>query len=159
MANHTASNWKDLVAAVNGECRAILEDYVAPVGKQILKTRIRRDIYGAYRPVKGGYFAGVRYTRAYQRRHVLEENIMHIMDNPNTMTITSRAPANTPLLPGYRFQNRYPGAFLQMLENGNMGLWRKGFPRPAVSNTEAQFATDSKIQNAIKRGIKGRIES
>lgn len=148
------SSWEELCAAIDSCCKDILLNDVASVAKDILKKHIETDIYGAYSPKSGGWFAGVLYETPYSRRHALEGAIEAIMDDPNTMTITSSASANQSLVPGYSFSNRYPGAFLQMLENGNMGIWRKGFSRPAVKNTQKEIDSSSKIQRAIKEGIK-----
>lgn len=147
-------SWESLCAAIDGSVHEILMTDVAPVAEEILKKHIEKDIYGAYTPHNGGYFAGVKYETPYHRRHVLEGAIQSIMDNPTTMTITSSASANQSLVPGYHFTNRYAGAFLQMLENGDMGIWRKGFPRPAVRNTQKEIDSSPKIERAIKNGIK-----
>lgn len=147
-------SWEDLVSAVEGSIKHILLEDVAPVAEDILRKHIENDIYGAYTPKNGGWFAGRLYDSPYGRRHVLEDSIRSEMENATSMMITSYATANQSLVPGYSFSNRYGGAFLQMLENGDMGIWRKGFPRPAVSNAQKEIDTSSQIQNAIKNGIK-----
>ena len=140
--------------AVEGSVRDILMTDVAPVAEEILKKHIEKDIYGAYTPKNGGWFAGVYYESPYPRRHVLENAIRSEMENATSMMVTSYASAGTSLVPGYHFSNQYGGAFLQMLEAGNMGIWRKGFSRPAVANAQKEIDTSSKIERAIKSGIK-----
>lgn len=147
-------SWESLVAAVESGVKDILIADVAPVAEDILRKHIESDIYGAYSPKNGGWFAGRYYESAYNRRHVLDNSIKSTMENATSMMVTSSAPANQSLVPGYSFSNRYDGGFLQMLENGDMGIWRKGFPRPAVSNAQKEIDSSSKIRAAIKSGIK-----
>jgi len=151
-------SWDGLVTAVEGSIKDILLVDVAPVAEDILKKHIESDIYGAYAPKNGGWFAGRHYESAYSRRHVLESSLKSTMENATSMLVTSSAPANQSLVPGYSFSNRYDGGFLQMLENGDMGIWRKGFPRPAVSNAQKEIDSSAKIRAAIKNGIKRVIK-
>lgn len=146
--------WEDLVSAVEGSISDILMTDVAPVAEDILRKHIESDIYGAYSPKSGGWFAGVYYESPYPRRHVLENSIRSEMENATSMMVTSYASAGPSLVPGYHFANRYGGSFLQMLEVGNMGIWRKGFPRPAVANAQKEIDNSAKIQSAIRNGIK-----
>lgn len=150
--------WDGLVTAIDGSISDILLNDVAPVAEDILRKHIERDLYGAYAPKNGGYFAGRYFETAYNRRHVLENSILSEMESTTSMIVTSNATANQSLVPGYSFSNRYPGAFLQMLESGNMGIWQNGFSRPVISNTQKEIDRSSKIQMAIKKGIKRVIE-
>ncbi len=157
MADKHFSDWTSLVQAVNKKSVEILKKDVSPVAEEILKERIKDDIYDAYTPIEGGYFAGKFYTNAYKRRHVLENKIKSYMINKDTLLVTSTATASKPLVSGWSFHYKYDGAFLEMLEVGDMGIWKKGFPRPAVKNTERQFESDKRISSAIKKGIKREI--
>ena len=133
-------SWEELTAAVSNEIPSILLNDVASVAEEIVRKHILSDIYGAYTPKDGGWFAG--------------SSIHSRMESPTMMLTTSYATANQSLVPGYHFVNRYPGAFLQMLENGNMGIWTKGFPRPVISNAQKEIDRSSAIQRAIQRGVK-----
>lgn len=148
------STWEDLVNATEQAASDILMTDVAPVAEDILRKHIETDIYGAYTPIDGGWFAGRKYESAYERRHVLENNIRSELENPTTLMTTSYATANQSLVPGYHFVNRYPGAFLQLLESGHMGIWSRGFARPAVSNAQREIDHSTSIKRAIKSGIK-----
>jgi len=107
-----------------------------------LRERIAEDIYAIYTPAY------------YQRRHVLEQNVEGDLTNPGTLLVTSTADASPSVVPGYSFENRYPGAFLEMLEVGNMGFWRRHFPRPAVAMAQGIIGSSSEIRRAIEAGIR-----
>lgn len=147
-------NWEDLVKSVDREAVSILLDDVLPVTKEVFKKHIQTDIYDAYTPTENGWVGG----KTYERRYVLPDNIIFVLENSDTLVVTSAATASKPIIRGYTFEDRETGAFLHMIENGNMGIWKKGFPRPVVKNTEKDFETNKKIEAAIKRGIKNRIE-
>jgi len=70
----------------------------SPVAEKILRERIAEDIYAAYTPTY------------YQRRHVLEQNVEGDLTGPGMLLVTSTADASPSLVPGYSFENRYPGA-------------------------------------------------
>ena len=146
-------SFEALTNAIEGSVSDILMNDVAPVAEEILRKHIETDIYGAYIPKNGGWFAGKYYESAYSRRHILESSIQSSMEDATSMMVTSTASANQSVVPGYSFSNRYAGAFLQMLENGDMGIWRKGFSRPAVSNAQKEINSSSGIRDAIKNGI------
>lgn len=38
-----------------------------------------------------------------------------------------------------------------------MGIWRGGFPRPAVTNTQNEIDTSQEIKSAIQNGIQREI--
>lgn len=158
MADTYYSDWARLTGAISKKAIVqILKKDVAPVAEDILAKRIQIDIYDAYTPKSGGFFAGKFYTNAYRRRHELEKKIKSYMIDDKTLLITSTANASKSLVSGWSFQNRYDGAFLEMLEVGNMGVWRKGFPRPVVRNTQTEIDRSSLIKSAIKKGIKREI--
>ncbi|MCL1953013.1 MAG: hypothetical protein FWF60_09325 [Oscillospiraceae bacterium] len=115
---------------------------VSPIAEKILKERIAEDIYAAYTPAY------------YKRRHVLEQNVESDLTSAGTLFVTSTANAAPSIVPGYSFENRYPGAFLEMLEVGNMGFWRKHFPRPAVAMAQGVIDKSAEIKRAITDGIR-----
>lgn len=116
--------------------RDILMNDVAPVVEDILAKHIEHDIYGAYTPV------------GYERRYSLTKSIVSKMINGNTLLVTSIAQPN---LPHTGWVSSGDGAFLAMLENGDLGWWRKGFPRPAVSNAQKEVDSSSAVRSAIQR--------
>lgn len=147
-------DYDGIAAAIDRQVPDILKNDVFPVAEKILIKHIGKDIYDVYTPKSGGWFGGVYYDQGYSRRHVLENSIVRVMEDDNTMVVTSRARANKSLVNGYKFNNRYPGAFLEMLESGNTGAWRNGFARPAVSNAQKEVETSRAIESAIKKGLK-----
>ena len=159
--------WGELVAAAQEAARKILQKDVAKVGERILKEHIVDDIYGAYTPKKDGWVVGrvagsskVDWTRqTYQRRNDLPNSVMSILEaDGQTLTITNDNGKATPMPALYgSFHNRRPGSFLQLLESGNMGLWRGGFARPAVSNAQEEIDSSADIIAAIEQGIKREI--
>lgn len=156
MADRFFSNWESLINAVDAKAINILKKDVAPVAENILKKHIKSDIYDVYTPKTNGWVDGT----TYHRRYALEQGITTIVQkDKHTILITSNATASPAVLKGWSFRNRYPGSFLKLLESGNMGIWRGGFPRPAVTNTQAEIDSSKKIENAIKNGIKREIGS
>lgn len=150
-------DWDSLIRAVNDKTQKILQTDVAPVAEKILKKHIKLDIYNAYTPKHNGWVTGDGHRTTYQRRHELENNISSYMLNNDTLIITSTATASPSVVKGYSFRNRYPGAFLKMLEVGNTGIWKGGFPRPAVKNAQNEIDSSKKITDAIAKGIRREI--
>lgn len=153
MRDRHFSDWESLIAASNKQIASILKKDVAPIAEEILEKHIQTDIYDAYEPLPGRWINGT----TYRRRHVLEDGITSIMLDGNTLLVTSTATASPSVLKGFSFRNRYPGAFLKLLETGDLGFWKKGFPRPAVANTEQEFDGSRKIERAILQGIERTI--
>lgn len=161
MANEF-NNWDDLLRAAEVAAAEILVQDVKPEAEQILSEHIESDIYAAYTPKPNGWVISSgngKWRRAtYQRRYSLR-NIMSILDDKTTLLVTSNAKASPSVGRGSKFQHRQIGAFLQLLESDNLGLWRHGFPRPAISNTQREFNTGVRIPNAIQNGITRIIEN
>lgn len=147
------SNWDELVNAINSKASEILEKDVAPVAEEILKEHIKSDIYDVYTPKEGGWVDGT----TYQRRYVLEDGVKSTLEDSNTLLVTSTATASPSVFGDHSFDNKYDGSFLELLESGHMGIWRGGFPRPAVSNTEKDFKKNLEIKKAIKNATKREI--
>lgn len=153
MADTYFSDWDDLVNAVDSKLSIILEKDVAPIAEEILSKHIKSDIYDVYTPKENGWVNGT----TYQRRHLLEDTVTSITLDNNTLLVTSTATASPSIIGGWSFHNRYQGAFLKLIESGNTGIWKSGFPRPAVTNTQEEIDNSNKITSAIKRGIKREI--
>lgn len=145
------SNWDELCNAAQKKCHDILGKDVAPVVKEIVRKHIKEDIYDAYTPIPNKWINGT----TYHRRHILENSIYHEFIHDDEIMVTSKATASKSVVPGYSFHNRRPGAFLLMLETGDMGFWRKGFPRPAIKMAQEEINEDrrSVIKNAIQSGL------
>lgn len=137
-----------LLGSLENVAADILMNDVRPVAIEIFKKHIASDIYNAYTPKSGGW---VGHT-TYQRRHVLEGAVVGEMESSDTLCVTSTA-SPSPSILGIGFSGAGDGGFLQMLQVGNMGIWKSGFPRPAIANTELDYASNPSIQSAIKSGI------
>lgn len=155
MADRAFSDWGELVDAVEDATIRILKKDVAPVAEDILKKHIKSDIYDVYTPKENGWVSGT----TYQRRYSLEDSISSSIINDDTLLTTSYATASPAIVKGWSFHNRYPGAFLKLLEVGDMGIWKSGFARPAVSNAQSEIDSSSRVESAIKNGIKREIEN
>lgn len=153
MADTYFSDWDDLVNAVDSKLSIILEKDVAPIAEEILSKHIKSDIYDAYTPKENGWVNGT----TYQRRHLLEDTVTSITLDNNTLLVTSTATASPSIINGWSFRNRYSGAFLKLIESESTGIWKSGFPRPAVTNTQEEIDNSNKITSAIKQGIKREI--
>ena len=164
MSDQYFSDWESLIDAANNKAKEILKTDVAPAAEIILKKHIKSDIYDAYTPKKNGWVLKTggktksgkdKYIRAtYERRNNLIDMVYSSMIGSNTLLITSSETANTPL---GGTSMKYIGAFLELLESEDMGLWKGGFPRPAVSNAQSEIDKSSSIKSAIKKGIQREI--
>lgn len=152
MSNKEFSDWNSLVSAVEATIPNILKKDVAPIAEKILRQHIEADIYGTYTPKLGAWVNG----STYQRRHVLENSVSSFIDG-DVLTVTSTATASPSVVKGYSFSSEEDGAFLKLLEKGKMGIWKNGFPRPAVSNTQKDFKSNGELRAAIQKGIKREI--
>lgn len=160
MAEIYFDSWEKLCTATEKTLSDILKNDVAPIAENILRKHIKEDIYDAYTPKNNGWVDSQGNPTTYQRRHVLENSIVRrytTIQGGLELLITSDATASSAIVPGWSFHNRYPGAFLKLLEVGDMGIWRGGFPRPAVKNTQDDIDSSSDIKNAIGKGIKREI--
>lgn len=124
----------DAVAA-----KTILMDYVAPVVEDILRKHIDQDVYGAYSPT------------VYSRRGSLTAGVQSRMIADDELLVTTIAQPNRP---ASGWASSGDGAFLYMLEVGDLGWWRKGFPRPAISNAQRETDRSSAVERAKKAGIR-----
>lgn len=146
------SSYEELVSSIEKTFPKILEDYVTPVMTEILKQHIYTDIYQVYTPVSGGWVNGT----TYKRRRNLPNSLYSIVksDGDGVLAFVTSDESFTPIIKGHHFDNNCnPGAFLEMLEKGNMGIWKIGFPRPAVSNAQKEIDTSYAIKEAIQKGL------
>ena len=151
MANIKAfEDFESIVSQANEDGKKILSKSVAPIAKKILKEHIVEDIYNAYTPIKGGWVNGTTYKRRRRLMHRVTAGFI----NDDILLITSTETANKPVVPGYSFDDRYEGAFLEMLGSGHTGIWRNGFARPAVENAQLDVETNPDIEAAIQNGIR-----
>lgn len=137
----TIDNIEDLYASALDatSARIVLMDYVAPVVEEILRKHIESGIYGAYEP------------KEYVRRMSLTDSIRSQMISDNELLVTATSQPNRP---ANGWHSSGDGAFLYMLEVGDLGWWRKGFPRPAISNAQREVDNSSAVENAKQKGIK-----
>ena len=132
------------------EAKEVLEKYVQPVIEKILLQHIQSDIYGAYSPKQYAWIGGQTYRR---RGSLLSRMALYHEINGSTIVVTSAAEPEDLLgsgVSGY-------GAFLAILENGNMGFWSRAtgrsLPRPALSAAQEEVDNSSEIEEAAQRGI------
>ena len=142
-------SWEELCDAAQKKCHDILNHNVAPIAKEIVEKHIQSDIYDVYTPKTNAWINGT----TYQRRHVLDDSVYHEFIHDDEILVTSKATASKSVVPRYSFHNRHPGAFLKMLEVGDMGFWRKGFPRPAIGSAQKEIDRSSAIRKAIQSGL------
>lgn len=119
--------------------KTVLMDYVAPVVEEILRKHIQEDVYGAYSPT------------LYVRRGSLTSTITSRMIADDELLVTATSQPNAP---AHGWASSGEGAFLYMLEVGDLGWWRKGFPRPAISNAQKEVDESAAVEQAKKAGIK-----
>ena len=149
-------NWNDLIAAAQKKCAKILVTDVAPVAEEIVRRHIETDIYAAYTPRPGAW---VNKT-TYQRRKRLPEEVTHFVQEKGTsILVTSTAKSSKSIVKGWSFHNRRPGSFLSLIEHGPFGIWRSGFPRPAISKAQQEINSGEGIRDAIRSGIKREFEN
>lgn len=150
-------NMATLMMATQGAAMQVLTEYVAPVAKDILRKHINTDIYAAGttagRPREGAWIHG----STYRRRGNIGDAITSRLEDAETLFVTSTAPANTSIIKGSHFSNLSEGSFLQLLETGPWGIYKSGFPRPVIKNTQKEYDSSSEIKNAMKRGINDLI--
>lgn len=142
-------SWEELCEAAQKKCHDILRRDVSPIAKEIVKKHIQHDIYDAYTPIPNGWVGG----KTYQRRHILSGSVYSTFIHDDEIMVTSNATASKSVVPGYSFHNRRPGSFLKLLETGRMGIWRGGFPRPAIGEAQKEIDSSSEIRNAIQSGL------
>ena len=139
----------DLFQAIGGVeiIDAAQMDAVIEEGKNVLYRHIQSDIYGAYTPKPGGWVGG----QTYARRHSLSRDSLVAINEPDgTITITSTAVPGTPV--GRGSVSSEPGSLLKLIESDRHGLWRGGFPRPAVSNAQSEIDGGA-LMSAIEKAF------
>jgi len=155
MPNQHFDSWETLTDAVQQRCHTILDKTVAPIAKEIVRKHIEDDIYGVYTPKENGWVTPKGEKTTYERRYLLLQRgaIYHEFSQSDEIMVTSRVTASPAVVKGYSFRNRYPGAFLKLLETGDMGIWRSGFPRPAIRNAQEEIDNSRKISSAIRQAL------
>lgn len=152
---NNCDSWESLTDVVQERCVDILDKVVAPIAKEIVRKHIDEDIYSVYTPIKNGWVSSDGEPITYKRRNLLLKNgsIYHRFSAADEIMITSDVTASPAIIKGWSFHRRYPGAFLKLLETGNMGIWRRGFPRPAIRNAQREIDNSSKIRRAIRQEL------
>lgn len=148
-------NWEELTEAAQQRCKRILDKEVAPIAKEIVRKHIQSDIYDAYTPLPDGWVDSRGRPSTYKRRYLWFKrgSIYHSFLSQDEILITSNANASPAIVKGWSFRNRYPGAFLKMIETGNMGIWSHGFPRPAIHNAQTEIDKSRRIEQAINNAL------
>ena len=157
MPNRQFEDWDLLTDAVQSRCATILDKKVAPIAKNIVRKHIQTDIYDVYTPKENGWVLSDGSPTTYKRRYLLLKNgaIYHTFSKSDEIMITSNVTASPAVVKGWSFRNRYPGAFLKLLETGNMGVWHGGFPRPAIGNAQKEIDKSLQIRSVISQELNG----
>ena len=139
----------DLFRAIGGveiideaQMGAVIEE-----GKNVLYKHAALDCYGAYTPKPGGWVGGSTYVR---RNSLSKGSLVAINDPDGTITITSTAVPGNPV--GRGSISSEPGSLLQLIEGDRHGLWRGGFPRPAVGNAQKEIDSGA-LMSAIEKAL------
>jgi hypothetical protein len=167
MASH--DNWESLVTDAQQRLAAQARVTLAPAVEKMLARHIQKDVYDAYEPQPDSWVvrdgSGRRTTwrlTTYQRRYVLFDHIFtdvstgrgHVVD----LFTSSRGKADKPIIPGWSFHNRRPGALLQLIEGDNHGIWRHGFARHPVTNTNKEIGEKLK-SGALRTTVRGCVKT
>lgn len=151
-------DWDALASAVQKQCATILDKNVAPIAKEIVRKHIKTDIYDAYTPKENGWVNADGARATYERRYSLlkQDAVYHKFSNTrrDEILVTSDVTASPAIAKGWSFHTHgRPGAFLKLLESGNMGLWAGGFPRPAIGNAQKEVDDNERIIAAMMDGF------
>lgn len=132
MAGGVYNSVEEFLAAVEAAIPEVAEEYIAPYVEDVLSRHIESDIYDVYTPKEGGWVHGT-----YHRRHALTGGIQSVFKGDVLSTTSTAAPS--PSILGAATWGSAEGAFFDLLASGNMGLWRNGFPRPAIPKAQAEI--------------------
>ena len=144
------STWEDLIKESKTKTLNILSQDIAPVAKEIVERHIQSDIYNAYTPQPHAWVNGDTYKR---RGSLLKNMTVDINQTTFEIFITNNAMPDSPIVQGSVFQPTGQGSFLRMLSSGNTGIWKRGFPRPAIENAVLDFKNGNELKSAIQKGI------
>lgn len=147
MAGKTYNGIEDFYAAVEASLPKAMEEYVAPFVEDVLSEHVESDIYDVYTPKENGWVNGT-----YHRRHALTWNIKSVVKDGVMSTTSVAEPSRS--ITGAATWGSKDGAFFDLLASGNMGLWRGGFPRPAIPKAQAEVdASIGTIETLLQRGL------
>lgn len=131
---------------------------IRKLGEEVLRRHIETNIYGVDKRGSGTWVHGTTYSR----RHALPATVYSYVAG-NTVYVTASGAPSTPIRNGASFDSSEPGSFLGLLESGNLGFltrtsrYAPGFPRPAVSNAQAEVdgsAFQAQIEKILERHMK-----
>lgn len=109
------------------------------LGEDLLKRHIETSIYAIDRRGENSWV----HRKKYERRHQLPETVRSYVEG-NYVWITADGEPNTPIGKNSTFVSAEPGAFLGLLESGNLGFLTKTrryapkFPRPVLKNAQKE---------------------
>jgi len=146
-----ATSFKMLAKLINDDLRVMLESDVAKYMEDVLREHIYSDIYDVSQPGENKWL----HHTTYRRRYGLPQRVRaYTNKRGNIVRVTSTATARNPIYDGSRWGA--PGAFLNMLQEGNMGFLSQYthygyFPRPALENAQHEIETSGIILAMISR--------
>lgn len=148
-----ATSFKMLAKMIDDDLRNVLAGDVARYMEDVLREHIYTDIYGVNEPGEGKWV----HHQTYQRRYLLPQRVRAFTNKQgNIVRVTSTASARNPIFGGSRWGGA--GAFLNMLQEGNMGFLSDHthygyFPRPALENAQHEIETSGVIMSMISRTL------
>lgn len=142
MAGREYNSVEEFLSAVEAAIPTVAEEYIAPYVEDVLSAHIESDIYGVYTPKPNGWVHGT-----YHRRHALTGGIQSVFKGDVLSTTSTAAPS--PSVTGAATWGSSDGAFFDLLASGNMGLWRGGFPRPAIPKAQAEIDASMDILDRL----------
>lgn len=152
------SNYSGLVRSIKSTATAALtatlED-ISPSIEDILRRRIKSVVYVGGEPHDGAWLKNTTYERSY---NLLDEISSEIIEDSGRviLRVTSDAEPSDPIVKGCVFEAEEPGAFLRMIENGDMGFLKAekhGYPRPVITR-----ARDDVYRKFSKKKINALVQ-
>ena len=131
-------------------------DYIDP----IFSKYIEKEIYGKSLLKPYSWVGGETYERRYallnQPSWVVPSRSGSGLDAVNRVEITRTAAANYSILGYSTYGNEY-GWFLDMLEEGDLGFYMKGFPIPVVPVVQKYLDDDPRLNGIMEKGLMSRL--
>lgn len=122
---------EEYISAVEAKLPVAAEKYLAPEIENILKEFTTSNVYGHYTPRQGAWIDG----STYHATRSLLSGISSWIEG-DTLYATSFAAPNESIAGGTVYGGS-DGGFYTLLESRNMGLWRRGFPRPVIGPAQS----------------------
>ena len=154
MAKDRDIEWGDDLSELAVDISDAAVRKIMDLGEEVLRRHILSDIYGVDRRGEHSWV----HRKKYERRNNLPNTVYSYREG-DVVWITASGEPDTPVRKNATFVSAEPGAFLALLESGNLGfLTRRSpkymplFPRPAIRNAQAEVDSEA-FQQRIKQII------